>query len=70
VDAPALELGVQGIALAAQSDAAVIVVEAERTRPPIVERLVELLRRAGAPIVGTILNKRRLYVPAFVYDRL
>jgi Mrp family chromosome partitioning ATPase len=70
VDAPALELGIQGIALAAQSDATVVVVEAERTRPPIVERLVELLRRAGAPVVGTILNKRRLYVPAFVYDRL
>ncbi len=70
VDAPALELGVQGIALAAQADAALVVVEAERTRGPIVERLLEVLGRAGVPVAGTILNKRRLYVPACVYDRL
>jgi Mrp family chromosome partitioning ATPase len=70
VDAPALERGIQGIALAAQADATVVVVEAERTRAPIVERLLELLHRAGASVAGTILNKRRLYVPAFIYDRL
>ena len=70
VDAPALELGVQGIALATQADATLVVVEAERTRGPIVERLLEVLRRAGVPVAGTILNKRRLYVPAFIYDRL
>ena len=69
IDAPALERGIDGIALAAQVDAVLIVVEAERTRAPVVERLVELLQRAGAPIAGAILNKRRFYVPSFIYDR-
>jgi Mrp family chromosome partitioning ATPase len=46
----------------------VIVVEAERTRAPVVERLVSLLQRAGAPLAGSILNKRRFYVPSFIYD--
>jgi Mrp family chromosome partitioning ATPase len=69
VDAPALERGIDGIALAAQLDAVLIVVEAERTRAPVVERLVDLLRRADAPIVGAVLNKRRFYVPSFIYDR-
>jgi len=69
VDAPALERGIDGIALAAQVDAVLIVVEAERTRAPVVERLVDLLQRADAPLVGAVLNKRRFYVPSFIYDR-
>jgi Mrp family chromosome partitioning ATPase len=68
IDAPALERGIDGIALGAQVDAVVIVVEAERTRAPVVERLVSLLQRAGAPLAGSILNKRRFYVPSFIYD--
>ena len=70
VDAPALERSSDVVALAGQMDAVVVVVEAERTRTPVVEHLVGLLRHAGAPVVGTVLNKRRYHIPRFVYARL
>ena len=69
IDAPALESGIEGVALGAQVDAVVVVVEAERTRAPVALRLVDLLRRAEAPVTGAVLNKRRFYVPAWIYDR-
>jgi Mrp family chromosome partitioning ATPase len=69
IDAPALESGIEGVAIGAQVDSVVVVVEAERTRTQVVERLVDLLRRAQAPVTGTILNKRRFYLPACIYDR-
>jgi Mrp family chromosome partitioning ATPase len=70
LDAPALESGIDGIALAAQVDSVLVVVEAEKTRAPVVQRLMDLLRRAGAPVAGAILNKRRFYIPSFLYDHV
>ncbi len=70
VDAPALERSYEAITLAGQMDAVIVVVEAERTRAPVVEHLVNVLRRAEAPVVGTVLNKRRYRIPRFLYSRL
>ena len=46
-----------GLVLARSSDAAIVVVQAERTRRPVVRRLVDLLRQTGAPVAGTVLNR-------------
>ena len=70
VDAPALERSHDAITLAGQMDAVIVVVEAERTRAPVVEHLVNVLRRAEAPVIGTVLNKRRYRIPRFLYSRL
>jgi Mrp family chromosome partitioning ATPase len=70
IDAPALERSHDAIALAEQVDAVIVVVEAERTRAPVVEHLVDVLRRAEAPVIGTVLNKRRYRIPRFLYSRL
>ena len=70
VDAPALERSHDAITLAGQMDAVIVVVEAERTRAPVVEHLVNVLRRAEAPVIGTVLNKRRYRIPHFLYSRL
>lgn len=70
VDAPALERSHDAITLAGQMDAVIVVVEAERTRAPVVEHLVSVLRRAEAPVIGTVLNKRRYRIPRFLYSRL
>ena len=67
VDAPALERSNRGVTLAAHMDAVVIVVEAETTRGPVLGRLIDLLQRSGAPVVGTVLNKRKYYIPNAVY---
>lgn len=67
LDLPAPELARVGLPLAAQCDGVVVVVEAEKTRAPVAESLIASLRLVRARILGTVLNKRRFYLPARVY---
>ena len=56
--------------LAALADGALLVVQAGRTKRPVLGRAVDLLRRAGARVLGTVLNRRRLEIPGFIYRRI
>ncbi|MDE1900757.1 MAG: hypothetical protein KGI37_03810 [Alphaproteobacteria bacterium] len=70
IDAPSLLDSADGVALAARADAAVIVVEAEATRAPVIEHLRDALNLADAKIAGIVMNKRRYYIPTGVYQRI
>jgi capsular exopolysaccharide synthesis family protein len=56
--------------LAALADGAILVIEAERQRREAAQRATDLLTDAGARILGAVLNKRRYYIPEFLYNRL
>jgi len=56
--------------LAPRLDAALIVIEADRTRVSEVERTRRSLERAGVKLVGSVLNRRRNYIPAFLEEML
>jgi capsular exopolysaccharide synthesis family protein len=56
--------------LAPRLDAAVIVIEADRTRIPEVERTRRSLDRVGVKLVGSVLNRRRNYIPGFLEEML
>ncbi len=56
--------------LAAVADGVVVVVQAGRTKRPVLTRSVDLLRRAGSRMLGIVLNRRRLEIPGFIYRRL
>ncbi|MBB6253669.1 hypothetical protein [Nitrospirillum iridis] len=45
----------------------VIVVEAERTRLPVVQQLIHQIRANGGKPVGLVINKRRLLISEFIY---
>ena len=47
-----------------------MVVQAGRTKRPVLSRSVDLLRKAGARVLGTVLNRRRLEIPGFIYRRI
>jgi Mrp family chromosome partitioning ATPase len=70
IDAPSLKESSDGIALAVRADATVLVVEAETTRQPVIENLRDTVGTAGAKIVGIVMNKRRYYIPAKVYQNM
>ncbi len=70
IDAPSLKESPDGIALAARADATVLVVESEATRQPVIEHLRDTLIAADAKIVGIVMNKRRFYIPAKVYQNM
>lgn len=70
VDGGALRDSSDTLLLASRMDAVVLVVRAERTGIEAAQTATVQLRRAGANLVGTILNRRREYLPGFLARRL
>ncbi|GAG34562.1 unnamed protein product, partial [marine sediment metagenome] len=56
--------------LASLCDGVIIVVEAERLRWEVVQKMKERLVKAQADVLGVVLNKRRFYVPGWLYRTL
>lgn len=56
--------------LAPLVDGTIIVVQADRTRFPVVKELVENITESGGKIAGTIMSGRRYYIPKFIYGFL
>jgi Mrp family chromosome partitioning ATPase len=70
MDGPPVLFASDAAALGAVADGVVLVVEAGRTKKPVLTRAVDLLRKAGARVLGTVLNRRRLEIPEFIYRRI
>jgi Mrp family chromosome partitioning ATPase len=69
-DIPAILESSSGYELGGLMDKLIVVVESERVRREAAERAGELLRSADANVVGAVLNKRRHYVPRWLYRRV
>jgi Mrp family chromosome partitioning ATPase len=69
-DTPPLNSYNDAITLAARTDGVVLVLEAEKTRREVVQKVCERLEESGIRILGTVLNKRRMYIPDWAYNRL
>ena len=67
--APASE-SPDGIGLSRFVDGVVLVLEAEKTRRPVVENLRNRIVQNGGNLLGMVFNKRRHHIPEFVYKRL
>lgn len=70
LDLPTPTVSRIGLATAMLCDGVVVVLEAEKTRAPVIENLVASLRAVKVPILGTVLNKRRFHLPMWLYRRL
>ena len=58
------------LSVAAAADAVVLVVESGRSRFESVADGVQRLARARATVLGVVINKRRFWIPAFLYRSL
>ena len=70
IDGPPVLYASESSTLAALADGVVIVVEAGRTKKPVLARCVDMLRKAGARVLGSVLNRRQLEIPEFIYRRI
>ena len=70
VDSPAATLSPAGAAISRNVDGVVLVLEAENTRWPVAENAKETIEKNGGKILGIVFNKRRYYIPDFIYRRL
>ncbi len=69
VDAPPATASADGLALCGKADGVVLVVEAEGTRWPVAQSVKDAIVRSGGKVLGVVLNKRRFYIPSFIYRR-
>lgn len=58
------------IPLIRKADGVVLVIEAESTRWPVAETVCQQITKMGGRIIGIVFNKRRFYIPEFIYKRL
>lgn len=70
IDSSPATISQESLQLSSKSDGVILVVEAEATRWPVAENAAQQLVNAGARIIGTVLNKRRFYIPQFLYKKL
>ena len=67
VDCPPILRAPDSAVLCGLADETILVVEADRTRVPVVQRARETLSSGGAKILGVVLNKREDLIPSFLY---
>jgi len=70
LDTPPATLYPDGLAMVRQVDGVILVVEAEKTRWPIALSVKEKIIKNGGNVLGIIFNKRRFYIPEWLYKRL
>ena len=70
VDSPPATTSTDGLAISSKVDGVVLVVEAEKTRWPVAENVRDRIKSSGGNILGIVLNKRRYYIPEWVYKKL
>jgi Mrp family chromosome partitioning ATPase len=70
IDGPPVVESPEAASLAAQVDGVVMVLHAGRVKRPVVTRAVELLRKNGGRVLGTVLNRRVHEIPGFIYRRI
>jgi protein-tyrosine kinase len=70
IDSPPMTNGTDSAALSRFVNGVVLVVEAEKTRWPVVENTKAKIISNGGNILGVVFNKRRYYIPEFIYKRL
>jgi succinoglycan biosynthesis transport protein ExoP len=70
VDGPPVLDAPEAADIAEVVDGVVLVVRSGRTKRPVVARAAELLRKSGARVLGSVLNRRRLEIPDFIYRRI
>jgi Mrp family chromosome partitioning ATPase len=70
LDCPAVNAYEGTASIAALCDAVILVIEGGRTLRQSAKAAKQLLVRANCNILGVFINKRRFYIPQFLYDRL
>jgi capsular exopolysaccharide synthesis family protein len=69
-DAPPVNHFDEGLALSGKVDGVVMVIQAEKTRWEVAQSAKQRLEDSGGRILGVVLNKRRFYIPEWLYETI
>ncbi len=70
LDGPPVPACSESILLAGKTDGVVLVLEAGKTRSQVAIRAKKQIEQAGGRIIGVVMNKRKHYIPDWLYRRL
>ena len=70
LDAPPVPVFSEFRVLCTKVDGVVLVLDSEKTRRHVAIRAKKALEEAGGKVLGVVLNRRRYYIPGWVYRRL
>jgi capsular exopolysaccharide synthesis family protein len=70
VDAPPVHGSPETLILASKVDGIVLVVKSEKTRREVAIKAKKQLEAAGGKILGVVMNKRKYYIPEWIYRHL
>ena len=70
IDSSSVSSSVDGLALCSCVDGVVLVIEAEKTRSPVAKSAKDSILQSGGNLLGIVFNKRRYYIPEFIYKFL
>jgi Mrp family chromosome partitioning ATPase len=67
LDGPPIDEAPESIALSSKVDGVILVIDASRTRGKIALRAKKRIEESGGRLLGAVLNRRRYYVPDWLY---
>ena len=70
LDVPPVNKYAESIVIATKVDGVILVIESDKTRQQVAIRAKQEMEKAGAKVLGVILNKRKHYIPEWIYKRL
>lgn len=70
IDSPAPTDSPDMLALSAKVDGVVLVIQADQTRFHQAKQTKELIEANGGKLIGLVFNKRRFFIPDWIYKRL
>lgn len=70
IDAAPLNEYNDAMVLCPEVDAAVLIIQAEETKWEVAERTKQRLDDARVSVVGAVLNRRKMHIPGWLYERL
>jgi len=70
VDCPSMADSTIAARIASISDGVVLIVDAGKTRWQVIKSQIREIQANRGSVLGVVLNKRRFYIPEFIYKRL
>lgn len=70
VDAPPIVGSPEAPPMAAIVDGVVLVVQSGKTKREVVQRALDMIAQFDGDVLGVVLNRKKYYIPDFIYRRL
>jgi capsular exopolysaccharide synthesis family protein len=70
LDTPPVNKYEDPVVIASKVDGVILVIEADKTRKQVAIQAKQEMEKAGAKVLGVILNRRKHYIPEWIYKRL